>query len=845
MIKSKLTDKQIKLGIIPTKERWARFDKERELSLKKKTKRSDKTSGEVKKSRARSIFNARAKLELEREEAERKEKKKAEKELAIKKKIDSIRRIRRRERIRLKVLSVKMEKMRRRTMRRMFKRICIWKKIYMGSSLKKVNIAHRLSIKQKTAKLTASLYKNLKLTKKEVDRNRWKFIKQSITKDIVKKADRIREAKIRKILMVVRAIKTRAIELASKKAKDFKQNEFKDFFNKFNTRWLRSKAPINFIKKTKNIIKKVKKSKPITTNTTVVDTPQINFGYKQHELHAVSIRAILKGHGVIALDYRSAGLKNYDECFDIKYVNGCSDYKKSGTMTYAILNWLNHTLNFGKLEDNQPTGYENDTLSELLGTEVCYKKDLILKNKNMESWLLANTIKLTILKERNQSILKSKGKLPLTVKKKLYVKENADEYTHVRRWDYPIHKNIKKCAKRSWNFNKISLISKKPNECPLTELRKIKKIKLNLLEAISQVPKFFKKNKFKIDTFRIAAEGTEDLQIKKYLNNNNSIYYKIWELKTIASMDSLKIIKTNTTGKSTKSNPVITQLSCGGSGCTYMCKSIVTCRKILNELPQNIIKTNAINIQQKNRPKYIYIYKKLEEGFTIKQAAEQERRWSLIRGEYEPKLRKRRRYSIAYKQPLKMHKLKECNGNLSQYAKAIRTNGNGRSYHKKTTLIMSQPDYTIFYKKKDEIDLRVLYSENQTKFYLTQTYLRNMREPNIVNLFTTYIKQTRPVLAYYLVRKRSYLKKRKVFINSFKLKIAKDFNRNGKLFHQIKTIFFRSRNRKTAGSIEESTKKFISSELFKTGNSSLLKKKIHIYKRHGHDSMNELLFKLL
>jgi len=125
MIKSKLTDKQIKLGIIPTKERWARFDKERELSLKKKTKRSDKTSGEVKKSRARSIFNARAKLELEREEAERKEKKKAEKELAIKKKIDSIRRIRRRERIRLKVLSVKMEKMRRRTMRRMFKRICI------------------------------------------------------------------------------------------------------------------------------------------------------------------------------------------------------------------------------------------------------------------------------------------------------------------------------------------------------------------------------------------------------------------------------------------------------------------------------------------------------------------------------------------------------------------------------------------------------------------------------------------------------------------------------------------------------------------------------------------------
>jgi len=51
----------------------------------------------------------------------------------------------------------------------------------------------------------------------------------------------------------------------------------------------------------------------------------------------------------------------------------------------------------------------------------------------MESWLLANTIKLTILKERNQSILKSKGKLPLTVKKKLYVKENADEYTHVRR----------------------------------------------------------------------------------------------------------------------------------------------------------------------------------------------------------------------------------------------------------------------------------------------------------------------------------------------------------------------------------------------------------------------------
>lgn len=108
-------------------------------------------------------------------------------------------------------------------------------------------------------------------------------------------------------------------------------------------------------------------------------------------------------------------------------------------------------------------------------------------------------------------------------------------------------------------------------------------------------------------------------------------------------------------------------------------------------------------------------------------------------------------------------------------------------------------------------------------------------------IFALYCKLTRPVLAFFLVRKRSFVKKKKVFQSKFSFKMAKPFNRAGKLFHQIHAIYFRQRNRKKTGDIEFSTRQFLAQEVFKVGHSSFLKKKQLIYRQKGHEAMSELL----
>jgi hypothetical protein len=109
------------------------------------------------------------------------------------------------------------------------------------------------------------------------------------------------------------------------------------------------------------------------------------------------------------------------------------------------------------------------------------------------------------------------------------------------------------------------------------------------------------------------------------------------------------------------------------------------------------------------------------------------------------------------------------------------------------------------------------------------------------DILELYCKLTRPVLAFFLVRKRSFVKKKKVFQSKFSFKMAKPFNRAGKLFHQVHAIYFRQRNRKKTGNIDFSTRHFLSQEVFKVGHSKFLKKKQLIYRKQGHEAMSELL----
>ena len=120
----------------------------------------------------------------------------------------------------------------------------------------------------------------------------------------------------------------------------------------------------------------------------------------------------------------------------------------------------------------------------------------------------------------------------------------------------------------------------------------------------------------------------------------------------------------------------------------------------------------------------------------------------------------------------------------------------------------------------------------------------NMKEwerVSILEMFSVYCRLTKPILAFYLFRKRSFKRKRKVFLNRFFLKMAKPNNSFGKLAHQIHAIYFRKKNRKKMGDSDYSTRKFLELEVFNPGTSDLFKKKQYVYKKRGHEAMNVLL----
>ena len=119
--------------------------------------------------------------------------------------------------------------------------------------------------------------------------------------------------------------------------------------------------------------------------------------------------------------------------------------------------------------------------------------------------------------------------------------------------------------------------------------------------------------------------------------------------------------------------------------------------------------------------------------------------------------------------------------------------------------------------------------------------MENLR--SLGHLFYIYVERTKPQMAYFLIRRRSYRKKRKIFVNKFILKIAKRSNQGGKLVFLIKSIFFRGKNRSKKGKLGRNLRRFIIKEVLLPYRSMLYKKKSSIYEKVGADSMNNLLLR--
>lgn len=112
---------------------------------------------------------------------------------------------------------------------------------------------------------------------------------------------------------------------------------------------------------------------------------------------------------------------------------------------------------------------------------------------------------------------------------------------------------------------------------------------------------------------------------------------------------------------------------------------------------------------------------------------------------------------------------------------------------------------------------------------------------NILDLFRAYIILTEPVLAYFLIKKRSFKRNKKIYKINYNLKMAYGFRRRNKLFQQVKSVFFTSLTRRSMGHLRYSTLSFLYKEVMKMGYSRLVRNKRRVYNRYGVDVMNDIL----
>jgi hypothetical protein len=109
--------------------------------------------------------------------------------------------------------------------------------------------------------------------------------------------------------------------------------------------------------------------------------------------------------------------------------------------------------------------------------------------------------------------------------------------------------------------------------------------------------------------------------------------------------------------------------------------------------------------------------------------------------------------------------------------------------------------------------------------------------------FENFVVVTQPTLAFYPIKRRSYKKKKKIYILKHALKIAKPKNRLGKLFSIIKHLYFRWKRRHNRIDVQKGLLEFTFKELVYFPNNQTRLAKVDTHERIGRDAVNDIIFR--
>lgn len=170
---------------------------------------------------------------------------------------------------------------------------------------------------------------------------------------------------------------------------------------------------------------------------------------------------------------------------------------------------------------------------------------------------------------------------------------------------------------------------------------------------------------------------------------------------------------------------------------------------------------------------------------------------------------------------------------FNKMAKSLNHNGHTKSVFKRSIFI---------FKKMSDRKMRA--SDHGP--YMTakrELGLEKCEYPSDKRIFQTYVNYTKPIIAYYLNRQRSYKKKRKTYISKYRIMVAKRPNRLGKLFMSVKSIFFKGFTRKKQTCLNSRLMFFFTAEVFEAPKNILHSKKNTIYNKSTENVVNDLILK--
>lgn len=190
---------------------------------------------------------------------------------------------------------------------------------------------------------------------------------------------------------------------------------------------------------------------------------------------------------------------------------------------------------------------------------------------------------------------------------------------------------------------------------------------------------------------------------------------------------------------------------------------------------------------------------------------------------------------------------------VEKFSKAILTKGNARFYHKflvkelyrNQLAVKDSLKKSTRVKKMTDVELDdfcMMDGKEKERSVLETCYMEHKRN-FIFYTFNKYVKLTRPIVAYFIKKNKVFKKKKKVYKVTYHMRIAKSFNRDNKLFKQIKSIYFSGRRKKEFGNLNYSTDKFIKEEILRCSKSRIIRSRDRFFKKKGESELKDMLYK--